>query len=309
MRQERHVNNTYSTLDTGGSPLGSGVTTVPLTDGTGFPSEGDYRVLVEAELMLVTARAGNNLTVVRGIEGTTPAEHVDGSTVRVIVTEGALEKHLSDFSPLFIPGGSLPCRIFNTGGTPVGHTGFTWFNQGGEASAEDLDDGSILLTTLGGAGNQWRGKYMTPPSTPYTVTAALSILWIQNGSTYPQCGLILENSGDGKLVTLSLYSRVNAQTGIQICHMNSYTSFNSDPFDYRTAGLLSEVVWFRFGDDGVDHSFYMSVDGVKWLHLLTQSRTAWLSNGGDRIGFGHDRAGNDVYGTDHLTYLKHWSFG
>lgn len=306
MRQERHVNNTFSTLDVGG-PLGSGVTVFDVADGSGFPSEGDFRVLVENELMLVTARSGATLTAVRGIEDTIAAEHPDGSTVRVIVTEGALEKHMSDFNALYIPNGTPPFRLFKADGSPATRTDFAWFNQG-SASAEDLADGSILLTTPGGAGNNACGKYVAPPTPPYTLTAAFSMLWLHSGSSYPQCGIMLEESGTGRLIGFTIHhGRANAFVpGIEVAKYNSYTSFNSDYFGAYGLGVLSEAVWLRIADDSVNLTFSMSIDGVKWRQLHQVSRIDWLVSGANRISFAHDRASNNV--GDHLTYLKHWSF-
>jgi len=304
MRQERYVNNTKSTLD---GLISSGATSLTLDDGSEFPAEGDFRILIESELLLVTARSTHVLTVERGIENTTPAEHADAQIVRVIVTEGSLQKHLSDFCALYIPDNTPPFRIFKANGDLAAAADFTWYNQGGEASTVDVADGSILLKADGGSGSQLRGKYITPPSTPYVLTAAFSVLWRQTGTTYPRCGITIENSGDGKLVTLVVHHRYDAQPGIQVAHMDSYSSYDAPhPVDWTAIGLLSDVVWLRFADDSVNHKFYLSVDGTNWLELLSQARDAYLSNGGNRIGFGHDRSSN-VY--EHHTYLKHWSLG
>lgn len=303
MRQERHVNNTESNLNGG---ITSGATSLTLMDGSGFPSEGDFRLLIEEELLLATARSSNVLTVERGIEGTTPAAHDSGKGVRVIVTEGALEQFWSDFDPFYIPNATPPSRIFDASGDPIGHADFTWYNQG-TATVEDLADGSILLTTPTGSGNQMRGKWMAPPSTPYVLTAAMAGLWLQSAVDYPQCGLTVENGVDGKLVCIMLHWRTGFSPAIQIMKLNSYTSFNSSLRGPDEAAMPSELAWLRFADNGTNHTFSMSLDGVNWLQLYTGSRTEWLSNGGNRIGFGHDRAGNDVDSIPHFTYLKHWS--
>lgn len=303
MRQERHVNNTQSVLD---GTITSVATSLTLTDGSGFPSEGDFRLLIEEELLLATARSSNVLTVERGIEGTTPAEHISGKIVRVIVTEGALEQFWSDFDPFYVPNATPPSRIFDASGDVIGHAGFTWYNQG-TATVEDLADGSILLTTPAGADNQLRGKWMAAPSTPYVLTVAVAGLWLQSALDYPQCGITVENSGDGKLVCIVLHWRVGMFPAIQIMKLNSYTSFDSSFLSPTEAAMPSELAWLRFADNGTNHTFSISLDGVNWLQIYTGSRTLWLSNGGDRIGFGHDRAGNDAYGINHFTYIKHWS--
>lgn len=304
MRQERHVNNAQTTLQ---GTIGSGDTSIVVADGSVFPSEGDFRIVIDFELMLVTARSGNTLTVVREIESTVAASHNDAVDVKAVVTEGALEKFWEDHKGTYIASSSLPNRLFTTTGTPATEASFTWFNQG-TATADDLDDGSILLTTPAGSGNNWRGKYVTPPSTPWTVTAAFTGLWLQNGSTYPQFGIAIENSNDGKLVCFSKHHRGGQSPGLQLVKMNSYTSYNSSYIDLRSMHALTDLFWMRVENDGVNHKFSISIDGVEWLLIHTVAYDDYLTNGGDRVGWGHDISGNNVYSTDHLTYVKHWSW-
>jgi hypothetical protein len=53
-------------------------------------ASGNYRILVDAEILIVTARSGNTLTVERGQEGTSAVSHSSGAQVLPIVTAGAL---------------------------------------------------------------------------------------------------------------------------------------------------------------------------------------------------------------------------
>lgn len=55
-----------------------------------FPAQYPYRLICGTEIARVTARAGNVLTVTRGIEGTTAAAHAAGAVVAHGVTAGAL---------------------------------------------------------------------------------------------------------------------------------------------------------------------------------------------------------------------------
>ena len=305
MRQERHVNDTESILDGG---ISDSATSLTLTDGSGFPSEGDFRLIIESELLLATARSSNVLTVERGIEDSTPAAHVDGKPVRVIVTEGSLKQFWSDFAPLYMPDSTPPKRIYDSSGDPIGQSDFTWFNQSTASSADQVD-GSILLTTPSNSTSLWRGKYVAPPSAPWIVIAAFSTLWLHTSSAdFPQCGITVENSGDGKLTIISFHGRGGNSPGIQISKMTDYSTFSSSYVDLKPLGATSDLIWLKFEDDNSNHKQYVSIDGVNWLLLNSASRTDWLSNGGNRVGFGHDAAGNDYLSLDHLTYLKHWSW-
>jgi Head domain of trimeric autotransporter adhesin len=57
---------------------------------TGFPMVGNFRILVDSELMLVTVVSGLTFTVTRGIEGTVAAVHAAGAAVTLVLTSGSL---------------------------------------------------------------------------------------------------------------------------------------------------------------------------------------------------------------------------
>jgi hypothetical protein len=52
-------------------------------DGARFPSTFPYKVTVEAEILQVTARTDESLTVTRGADGTTAVQHADGTAVEL----------------------------------------------------------------------------------------------------------------------------------------------------------------------------------------------------------------------------------
>lgn len=99
---EQFANNAQTTL---GVALGPAETTVDVSSAAGFPSLAPFRILIDSELMTVTAGAGTTSWVVtRGIEGTTPAAHNAGAVVSHIITAGAL----ADLVDLVENAASLP---------------------------------------------------------------------------------------------------------------------------------------------------------------------------------------------------------
>jgi hypothetical protein len=70
-----------------------------LTDASAFPSSGNFRLKIDDELMLCTARSSNTLTVTRAQEGTTAASHSGGATVSQTLTAGALQQWGADNIP------------------------------------------------------------------------------------------------------------------------------------------------------------------------------------------------------------------
>lgn len=87
--------NTYQTTlnDSGG--ISSGDTSMIVTTATGSPAV-NFRVKIENEYLLVTAKSGTTFTVTRGVEGSTAASHADGSTVTHVLTAGGLAQAISE---------------------------------------------------------------------------------------------------------------------------------------------------------------------------------------------------------------------
>jgi len=88
MARERFANNITTTCS---GAVGASDTFISLTSATGFPSP-EYRMLIDSELILVTARTGTLLTAVtRGVEGTTAAAHANGATATLVLTAASID--------------------------------------------------------------------------------------------------------------------------------------------------------------------------------------------------------------------------
>lgn len=88
--REQFANNVITTLN---GAINNSVTSVVITSATGFPTGGGYRVMIDNEIMYVSARSGTTLTVVRAHESTTAASHVTLSAVRIIMTAETMKFH------------------------------------------------------------------------------------------------------------------------------------------------------------------------------------------------------------------------
>lgn len=92
---EQFANNASTTLASG---INASVTSVPLISSQKFSATGNFRIIIDSELMLVTANntGTNTLTVVRGQEGTTAISHNSGTNVIQIITAGAIAQMKTD---------------------------------------------------------------------------------------------------------------------------------------------------------------------------------------------------------------------
>lgn len=89
MGLEQFANNASSTLNGGINNL---VTSLIVQSAVLFPTQGQFRILIDSELMLVTAVAGTTFTVTRGAEGTSAVSHSNGVPVTHILTAAALNQ-------------------------------------------------------------------------------------------------------------------------------------------------------------------------------------------------------------------------
>lgn len=70
--------------------LDASETGVDVVDGSVFPTTGNFRIIIDAEIMLCTARSTNTLTVIRGSEGSTASIHGQDAEVSCVLTKGSL---------------------------------------------------------------------------------------------------------------------------------------------------------------------------------------------------------------------------
>ncbi len=92
--------NTYATT-LSAAITSTGATTCSVTSTTGAPSTttGNWRILVDTEIMIVTAVSGTTLTITRGAEGTTAATHLISAPVTHVLTRDAIKVGLQQTRP------------------------------------------------------------------------------------------------------------------------------------------------------------------------------------------------------------------
>ncbi len=90
---EQFANGASSTLN---GAIDSAVLTLTVTSAAKFPFGGTFRILIDTEIMIVTAVAAAVFTVTRGAEGTAAAAHANGALVTCILTTGAIAQLTTD---------------------------------------------------------------------------------------------------------------------------------------------------------------------------------------------------------------------
>jgi len=88
MIAEQYVNNAISSLT---GAITNVATTLTVASATNFPTAGNFHILIDSEIMVVTVVSGTTFTVTRGQEGTTAAAHASGAQVINILTAASLQ--------------------------------------------------------------------------------------------------------------------------------------------------------------------------------------------------------------------------
>lgn len=278
MRRERFSNQYVSALASG---IDNDDTSLTVGDGTGFPSEGDFRVVVGGELMLCTARSGDTLTVVRGIESATPVSHSSGEKVFVILTTDGLWKALQD-AALLDPKVAYPRRLLDQSNTVITASTFsTWVNQGSSTITDGTNGEVILKADAVASPQSLRAAVKSFPSSPFTLTTHFNFgQGPERGSSGNFGGIILRRSLGGQCLVFGM--RTNSD--LIFARFNSVLSFNatidSIPFFH------SIDQWLRITYDGDLYDAYASADGVNWWHFPQEDEDTFVGTA-NQIGIFH----------------------
>lgn len=277
VRKERFVNNASTTLT---SSLTDSQTNIPVVSTAGFPDDGDFRLLIDSEIMLITIISGTTFTAVRGSDNTIAASHADSSTVTAILTQGALSKFSRDSDPWV--NLRPPYRIIDSSGATLTASNFTEVNFAQNAASSD-DDGNITISKDDHTTTSNSLLVRSSPSTPYTITGAVT--WNFNtdnvvGGTL--IGLAFRESGTGRIILHAI--QPSNTPAHRILYHSSPTTNGIDQASARSRPH-TQVIWQRIEDDGTDIKFYFSSDGFNFILRHTELRGANFSTGPNQVGF------------------------
>lgn len=201
MATEQFANNAKTNLNAAvntAPAAGTVETWTVLSTGAPFPQIPQFRVIVDQEIVLVTAVVSSTQwTVTRGDGGTTPATHANGALVTHILTAEAMNNALSAFTPLtgdvILSGQKTFDRIAATDTL----TTVTVGSGAGTSATASLLGGdvagvvTIVMGTSGSTANPLATIKLSAPVTggmavsiePTNATAADANLWVSASDT------------------------------------------------------------------------------------------------------------------------------
>lgn len=294
MKFERFVTLAESVL---ASNVSNSATSITVTSGSVFPSDGNFRLKIDSELLLATARSGDTITVQRGIEGTAAAAHSSGSAVKLIATAGGIGSYVQEsrFSSKKELG-----RILDDSGEVTTSSYFSQLNSSGVTYSDT--HGIIIAESPVSSGVNVRGLYKSAPSTPYEYVAAVRCLGkTASSDAFLRAGIGFRKDSTGQLNLIVVRCPHASRPQIWQEVYNNETSFFTNN-GFQGAPYLNEY-WFKIGDNGTNLTFSYSANGSNWIQLASFSRTAYMTGGPDQVIFAF--MSNQTTGT--IFKLLHWS--
>lgn len=317
---EQFTNNAATTLNNGGSVNNSSdPVTFTVTSASGFPSTGNFRVLIGGEILKVTSVSGNNFTAARAQEGTSIATHADGLPVTHVLTKQALLNLMSDFNLTgtfaSLPSAGIlgrryqctdcPFWYYDNGTTwdkffgsyPIvtpDNTGFSWDNQGSLVLTTTKDS----LTFSGSLSSGVGLRYKTAPSAPWVA----EIAWLLNPSIREGwiIGLGVRESSTGKCITF-IYENNSNTLAVSTWKFTNTTTFSASYVDRaKGATIPSQPIFMKIENDNTNLIFSVSSDGVNWGTFDTRAKTDFLTP--DQIALVYSGAGS----TASVIHQKGW---
>jgi hypothetical protein len=283
--------------------MNDSITSVVVKDATTFPTTGNFRIRIGTEIMQVTIVTGATFTIIRGIEGTTPAAHSVDDVVAGILTAGGLEQMAKDYIPLWKNTPQLG-SLTDDAGLNLTASDFTWVNQG-SAVITDINQG-IKVNTDRTTGLSVRLLVKTAPSTPYTIIAACghSNTAPRGSLDLPWIGIGFRESSSGKLSVIRASGNSVGVTNLTSPTVSSASKFSAN---YYTKQI--DRYYLKVTDNGTDITYFISNNGFEWLQLFTELRGAFFTTAPDQVGFFTLGRWPTALGstTDHDSLLLHWS--
>lgn len=283
MARERKANNAQSTLD---GAINSSVTSLVVTDASSFPTNPQFRLKINDELLLVTAVAGTTFTVTRGVEGTTAVAHADDDTVTLVETQAGQVRHLRDWTNPLLEV-NKPMQLLDASGNTLTASSFTNVNFGA-ATKTDLTGGSILLEHLPQSVENMALIVKSAPSPPWVFTVGFIANLSNEGGNFPACGAAIRDSATGEFYFHQITNRDEGLWAF-VTKRNSPTSAPTG-FLGHTNWSGASIAWHQIEDDNSDIIFRISNDGVNFLEFGKENRTTFLNP--NQLGFVINNLGN-----------------
>jgi hypothetical protein len=296
MSLEKLANNAISTLN---GAINNSVTSLVVTSAANFPSSGNFHVIVEDEIMLVTAVSGTTFTVTRAQESTTAASHASGVDIALILTAASILNLIRQYS-------KSPYLVFEPTGVDdefddSSFSGWTKVANATPVITESEDGSQLSLVHPGGGSAGQLIAYMKSTTintgdkiemcfrmAQYDENFAIVALVMADGATY----------GSGNQVLCTFSPQQN------LLSMMSHTNYNSNASNttYSMRQQGTGYVFLRLTYVSANtFKGEVSIDGIQWFTFNSSfSRTITPTH----VGFAITKWGGSNFMLCTLEYFR-----
>ena len=285
MSQEQKANLAQSSLTSTISDVAASLT---VDSAASFPTSPQFRIILDDELMLVTAVAGAVFTVTRAIEGTTGVGHAGGTTVTLVETEAGQVRFQRDWSnPLW--GVGKPMQLLDSTGATLTASSFTNVNFTNGTKTDQTGGGILLEHATQGAANDFAMLVKTAISAPWTLTVGIIPNLLNGTAAFPSIGPVVRENATGEFYAFRILASDDG-LWVDVIKLPSPTTSSTAFLARRDWSGGSGVVWFQVEDNNTNLIFKISADGVNYITLGQEARTTFLTP--DEYGIGVNNFGN-----------------
>jgi hypothetical protein len=277
---EQLVNSAITTV---ADELSSAATSMVVVNAGGFPAEGNFRICVETEVMLVTNVSGSTFTVVRGTDDTTAAVHHVDAQVFAVATADGLNRMISEQISTFAPE-RPPFKLMDSSGVTLTLTDFTQVNVNTTTAADGPGGCITLAQTANTLDNP--GKILRSLTAPWTVTGAFRMSNLADATNVSHFGPCWRRSATSEYVVYGFRPFDPLDTNKLRCQL-----FNDDLAQtllgnaHRVNHSIGAVHWFKVEDNTTNINVSYSVDGINFVQFYTKASATDLGAVPDQVGF------------------------
>jgi hypothetical protein len=301
---EQYANSANTTLN---GAINNSVTSITVTSATGFPSTGQYRILVDGEIMLVTGGQGTTTWTVatRGsIENSAAASHLDLAPVRFIVTAGSLI-NLRSRDAIITPISANPYGLDDDFGDSILDSSWVQVDGNSTSSHVTWTEGADQLSVLHNANctaTNIHAKVKALGSTSLPLTIQIGVRYFTPYAyNYLMIGPVFADgttAGAGKQMLHMDYTNSNLATAVNLSTRSfiNYTTETTPVVDVGSYQWMGPVLHQRliWASANTFHS-EVSPDGLSWHRYATSmSYTMTPTHAGPAINLYTNPAGQKV---------------
>ncbi len=279
-------------------------TSLVVASAVSFPTSGEFYVLIDSELILVTGVSGTTFTGTRAQDGTVAASHLNNATVSHVATKAFFFKFREDnyqsgtYASLSTPAidgrfglTNDSVHLIQDRSSVINHRGpihkmtppqlgnFSWHNQ--DAATANNNNVFLHLTSpSNNTGVSINILEQTPPSPPYTLIAYL--LGNRHPLDFMAFGVCHRETSSSKIV--SLHSANSSGEKFEHVWWNNATSFNQLRQQIVPGFIGAFCPWFRIEHTGSQLKYSISPDKYSWRVIAIDNLTSFFTTAPDRIG-------------------------